>query len=353
MSRHRNPGGFTISSFSVLTLVLFLAVAAAQMWQVSNRQGFGLPLVTIFLATPIIFAIVVAGLAYLIFRKSDTAGNAGFTVVLLIATVGRLVVMTGLIPQGTSTRSLIRGNSPSATPPSQGTSTPNRARPAPPTPRPAQASGPTNPAPFIARPVAPAPQAPASQAPASRAPAERTPPPQRADDPRIATELKALTEDLDAAAGALSLQAEQVMDALAKPPRADRAGLAQRQKDLEALKKASTDLEERFGGVQDEAQKRLAALIPASEAFPASVRFAAQFNGGWRASACRDYASMCDAAAEETQFLLDNLGKWSVDAKGQLTSKDLMISGRARGFRMHVDSYLGRRANIAERLRGK
>jgi len=166
--------------------------------------------------------------------------------------------------------------------------------------------------------------------------------------------LDQLSKDIDAAAGSLSLEAERMMDAASKAPWADRAAIDQRLKDAAGLKRSAEELQERFDRLQDEAQKRLAdAGISQNAAFSASVRYSVDSNGLWRSGACRDYASLCDAAVDEAQYLRDNLGKWNLDAKGEVASKDLMVKGRAQGLRMMVESYTQRRGDIAEHLRGK
>ncbi len=348
----KSRAGFSISAFSLLMLLVFLAVAAAQLWLESGRPGFGVALVTIFLATPIVLALIVAALAYLVFGKSDTAGNGGFTAILLIATVGRLAYMTGMIPKGTSSRTLLRGGA--GTPLNQGTRP--SATPTQPPLTTAQAAGQPRPTPAASNSPAlrQAPVNAAGPAPRTAVPAATSNPDPAAETAAIKVVLDQLGKDLDTEAGALSLAAEQVMDEAERPPRAERRAVEQRLQNAAALKQRAAVLQEKFDGLQEEAQKRLADVgITKDTAFSASVRYSIEAKGMWRSGACRDYASMCDAVADESLYLRDNLGKWTVDAKGEVTSKDLMVKGRAQGLRMMVESYTRRRSDIADHLRGK
>ncbi len=195
--------------------------------------------------------------------------------------------------------------------------------------------------------------APPPQAPRIRPP-RPAPPAPAAENPAIQKTLDALTDELNTAAGSLLLMADSLMDTVSKPPPHLRTAIEKSVKDAAALQTAASDLAARFRATKEEAEKRLvAAGVPAGEAFSQAVRYSLKRSSGFQTVACEDYGRLCDAVREEGEFLLENISRWSRDGKGEFVSKDGHLKVRQTGYRFRVTAITDRRADLADKLRGK
>lgn len=198
-------------------------------------------------------------------------------------------------------------------------------------------------------------QAPTGAAPASGAPASSPPKPVPIEeDPKIEATLEALTFEVDADGAKVAALAETAAASLAKAPRRDRPGLKKRLAEIAALEEAAKALAARAEKLKDEAAEKLtAAGVEKDEVFHASVRYSMESGAMLRGMAAGDLLRLCEAGREETEFLDQNFAKWNLGRDGEVDSKDVMVKGRARGFRMRIESALDRKADIIERLKGK
>lgn len=318
--------GFTVSSFSMWVLLLFLAVAAAHLiWTMNDPrwQMRGLvPFLLLFVGFPLVLAAVLGFTAWLLGRKSDLAGNFTFCTILLLMVGMRLAIITGLMPKGFSFRgslNSLRSSPPPAVPldhsPAPAQSTPPRATP-----------GPT------ARPPA-APQQPTHA------------------NPAIAQALDKLSDEIAADVAAMWPDVQKAFSDWARPPRHDTNAINARLQQTATIKAAAEKLATRLRNLRDEAHSRLTAAgvnsaIAAGEAGHYSVRF----NSAWRATSCDAVARAADRAKEEAEFLRQNFAKWSLDAKGEVTSSDMQVQSRARGVRSSLEFSIRNADQLKQRL---
>lgn len=316
--------GFTVSSFSMWVLLLFLAVAAAHLiWAMNDPrwQMKGLvPFLLLFVGFPLILAAVLGFTAWLLGRKSDLAGNFTFCTILLLMAGMRLALITGVMPKGFSFRGSL--NSLRSAPPA----------PAPIDHSPAQSTPPRNTPAHLARPPA-APQQPTHA------------------NPTIAQALDKLSEEIAADVAAMWPDVQKAFSDWGRPPRHDMTALNERLSQAVTTKAAADKLGSRLRNLKDEAQRRLtAAGVNSAIASGEAGHYTVRFNSNWRATACDAVARACDRAKEEADFLRQNFAKWSLDAKGEIASSDMQVQGRARGMRSSLEFAIRDADRLKQRL---
>lgn len=318
--------GFTVSSFSMWVLLLFLAVAAAHLiWAMNDPrwQMKGLvPFLLLFVGVPLILAAVLGFVAWLLGRKSDLAGNFTFCTILLLMAGMRLALITGLMPKGFSFRGSL-----------------NSLRSAPPPPAPIDHS-----------------PAPPATAPPRNSPAHTARPPAATQplthaNPAIAQALDKLNGEIAADVAAMWPDVQKAFSDWARPPRHDLNAINQRLGQAASLKAAAEKLGTRLRNLREEAHDRLTAAgidraIAGSEAGHYSVRY----NSGWRATSCDAVARAAERAKEEAEFLRQNFAKWSLDVKGEVASSDTQVRGRARGLRSSIEFSIRDTDRLKQRL---
>lgn len=318
--------GFTVSSFSMWVLLLFLAVAAAHLiWTMNDPrwQMKGIvPFLLLFVGFPLILAAVLGFTAWLLGRKSDLAGNFTFCTILLLMAGMRLAIITGLMPKGFSFRGSL-----------------NSLRSAPPPPAPIDHS------------PAPAQSTPPRNSPAHAArPPAATQPPTHAN-PAIAQALDKLSDEIAADVAAMWPDVQKAFSDWARPPRHDLNAINERLSRTAKLKDAADKLGTRLRKLKDEAQARLtAAGVNSAVAAGEAGHYTVRFNSTWRATSCDAVVRACDRAKEEAEFLRQNFAKWSLDAKGEITSSDLQVQGRARGLRSSLEFSIRDADQLKQRL---
>lgn len=278
--------------------------------------------------------------AYRLFRRSDAAANMVAGLVLLVPATMLSIGAVGYMMHTPGAKPAQRPSGADSNRLADST----RIQP----PGPPAAAPTSTPRPPVPQPRAAAP----GRAQDAPPPVPAQPPQSEAENPALVRTLADLSREIDSEVGGLLIQAEAVFADLQKPPRRDRTAINQRMKDLAAFGEASERLAERLRGLVDEAKRRLAAAgISEHDTMSSAIRYG--MHGPMRATACDAYARLCEAGREEAQHLLDNLTKWSLDSKGEVTSKDLMVQGTARGHRMRIKMILDDKARLDKALRGE
>ena len=347
---------FTISSLSVWVLVLFLLVAGAHLLYTMNHPGWQakalVPYLLMFVGVPLLLAAGFGFAAWLIFRKSDNAGNFVFCGLLLLMTATRLAIMTGVLPKNFSFRgSLPRLSAPGSSLQSPGPTGPAPAvEPARPTvprlPRPQPPSRPESPAvPSPTPPVDESPRGPAPQPP-------RAPEPSAAETAAKAA-MAAIRSELEAEIAALGPVVVEAFTDWAKPPRRDMRVLDARRAKAAELKSAAEKLESRLRGLQQEAEQSAAdAGADRHTATAEAIRFTTEFNAMWRAMACDSIVRAAERIDEESGYLKQNFSKWKPERDGSITSSDFAITGRITSLRSQVEFAVRDADELTDRLEG-
>lgn len=351
--------GFAVHGLVVVLAVVVLGLGlykASVVWGQKTRTAYASGYKFGIVASPFIFiggATLLGWIAYRITRRSEGTANAVAGLVLAVPATMWSIQVGNYWINGSKANTATQGRQASA--PTGGSSatatqqalrstlesmkspvgagrapTPTTPRPATPVPPPTGATG-----------TAPAPIPPAA-------------PVRVEEDPKIKQTLEALTVEVDAEAAKLADLAETTAAAWAKAPRHDRAALTKRLQEADALGVAARAMLARMDKLKDEAAVKLSeAGVDRNEGFSASIRYSIDSGAMSRGIGARELSQMCEAAREEANYLRENFTKWSLGRDGEVESKDVIVKGRAKGFRMRMDSYLDRKADIIERLKGK
>lgn len=205
---------------------------------------------------------------------------------------------------------------------------------------------PTNPP----SPNAPLTQPTPSPRPSATAPANGDPPaplPLRtpaADEAEAARKAKAaldpVREEIQSRATAFLTEADVLVDALAKPPRAVRSELDKRAKDAADLIQKANALESYFRSIDDRVERALKdAGLDTGDQIRQGMAFRQSLDTFGKASACGSYQRLFEAASDEAEALKESAGRWNYDASGQVTSKDFSLQSKLRHLREGVSTY--------------
>ena len=153
-------------------------------------------------------------------------------------------------------------------------------------------------------------------------------------DPKVKAALDALTAELASEVSAMWSDVDAAFTDWAKAPRHDMRVLDSRRAAAADLKAVADRLGKRFRDVSREAQNRLVETgVERSIAQGEAGRFASDYCGIWRATACDTIERAAGRVIDECEYLKKDFSKWNLDAKGDLTSKDFAFKGRANGLR--------------------
>lgn len=351
--------GFAVHGLVVLLAVVVLGLGlykASVVWGATARTPYASGYKVGVTAAPFIFiggAALLGWVAYRVTRRSEGLANGVAGLVLAFpATLWGIQVGNYWI-SGPKTQANASQSGRQAATGSPATTTQQALRNTLESMKSSPSSG-RAPMPSTPRPATPLPPR-TGDAGATGSPPAPVPQPVRVEeDPKIKATLEALTVEVDADAAKVAALAETAAATLAKAPRRDRTGLKKRLAEIAALEEAAKALAARAEKLKDEAANRLtAAGVEKDEVFHASVRYSVESGAMLRGIAAGDLLRLCEAGREETEFLDQNFAKWNLGRDGEVDSKDVMVKGRARGFRMRIDSALDRKADIIERLKGK
>ncbi len=353
-----------------------------------------------FLVLPVIAAVGIGGLAYVLGRKSTTAGNAGFVAVLCIGIIGRLVVMSGVWPQGTTARGGVASTGPGGSTNAQSKTAQGlgrmanqldrqndlmeeqrrrdaeRAKQAEERARVAAEEqarvmeeqrrrmmtplNPTPPAtPSRGVPPAVSPGAPPAAPPASPVTSspDRSDPPRPApalpkDDPRVGEIGVALKADMDARIESVLGEVPAVLAKLQRPPIRDRKEIQKRIDAVTALQETMSDLSKRLRDFVGDAQKELESK-GVSRAMGPAMTLASEYGAVQRSFACDRLSRLLDSAKEEAEVLKEHFGKWTISKDGKVTSKDFQIQSKAQSARFFLETELDQKDKTIAAIRGK
>lgn len=341
-ARHSRRG-FLIgpwASVAWLALGLFLLVAIIQIAmhfdRLSTRSIAQLLVIPITLAS--VVGLICWGIGRAVFYRNTIAGVIGFSVVLLLATGLRILVMTGFIT-GSMRGGNLRVNTPGATASNAPSTTP--------------APGANKPAPIMPNPVAANPAAPARPIPGGDP--FPTPPSMHAgrshdfaavadqiaiDDPgakdillRHARDLKGLLEGFQGPANALQA-------ALESPVTLDPAILRQHIATAQAAKDAGERYADRARGLRRQLENDLRAegRLDPSAAPRIAGRFVTMTFAENRTFAIEQVTRAGDDLTRQSQMILDAPTKWTLDGKGNVETSDLSKLAEYRGLRAKLEA---------------
>jgi hypothetical protein len=104
---------------------------------------------------------------------------------------------------------------------------------------------------------------------------------------------------------------------------------------------------------EDLRTKLIAAGCPTGEAQSASFTWAhTTYKVTPRSFGAESLNRLCDKAKEEGEYLRDNIAKWTVDAKGEIKSKDIPFQQKAGSNRFFVKSDAERREIVKGQIQG-
>ncbi len=173
------------------------------------------------------------------------------------------------------------------------------------------------------------------------------------EHPSIRPVTAELEKELLAAIEALAIKAEEIVPVLSKPVAHDLRDVRKRIDDVQAMRTLAEGVSKRLGSAIDELKGRLvAAGVPESEAFHQSVLWTNTFGAAGRGFAAGDYARLGERANEELIALKDDFGKWTLNAKRELVTRDAALKQRLETLRFFVRTESERHADIKRRLKG-
>lgn len=341
---HSSRPGFVTgpgASVAWLVLALFLLVALIQIAMHFNRLSTGA--MAQLLLVPVVIAGVVGLVCWLlgraIFYRNTIAGSIGFSVVLLLATVMRVLIMAGVFAgsmRGGNFRVNTPGPTASNTPgPTTPPARPNRPAPVMPNPVPPTAA-PSTAAPG-ASPANPAPGANPFPGPPSTGPAhdfaavaEQV----AANAPEARDILVRHARELQSLVDGFSGPAETFLTVLDGPPSIDPTVLRQRVAAVQSLKDAGTRYTTAARSLRErlEADLRAEPRVDKSAVPSISGRFLAMSSATGRLFAIEQVIRAGDDLAQQSQLVLDSPTSWSIDARGNVTTSD---ASKASEYRLY------------------
>lgn len=361
--RRRSRRAFVANGWSMLALVVFIVVAGAHLaWVMNDPRWVNSKLLSfllLFVATPLVIAVVLALTAYFLAARSDAIANSVLAGVLLLMSGARVGVMTGLIGRSQSPAPANATGAPappiggSSNPPSPPLAanpppqrTPKNFTPPSPGPRP-QTDSAAKPVPA----TAPAPPKP-DTAPAS-ASFEDVLAALVKDEPRLAGRLDDQAVKLDADIAELSKKAGELSELLRKRTQAKKV-LEDRRTSARALADLAGGLESRLRAFERDAEKTMeSAGLDIGERVRASQRLGMQTHAFERAGAAADYQRGLKHVETLLDTMAESIGKWSYDKNGEVTSKDAALDGELRSAQFWVKNFRERIDELSRRLRGQ
>lgn len=320
-----------------LVLGLFLIVAVIQI--AMNLDRINARAIKPLLVYPVTLALVVGlicwGVAKLITKRNTIAGTVGWSTVLLLATVTRILVMTGVIT-GSMQRGNLRVNTPgdvaSNTPPAQPaarpTPTPTPVMPNPVAPNPPSGVGPgANP---------PAPGGPTQPAAGARSNRDFTKVAEAiaATEPASRDILMRYAREMQSLVDGFATPAESFLKALDEKPTIDTSVLRQRVATVQTMTNAGTRYKDAAKSLRDrlEADLRAEPRVDKTTIPSISGRFITQSFADARVFAVDQVMRAGEDLAAQSQLILDAPSLWSIDARGDVTSSDAKKAGEYRMY---------------------
>lgn len=291
-------------------------------------------------------AVGIGVLFYSVCRRSETAANLGYSVTLMlpVGLFGYQGVNSLMNGPGARPAAQSAGSVPSIA----GTPAPMAAAPRSTTP--GEEQRPSAPP----RTSSPSPTAPQTTTQPGTNPPIASRPTVATEDPKIEEALSILIAEIDADAVRVAQALEPAFADWAKSPKRDMRVLDARKAEATELKSESTRLATRLRDARTEAQNRLVeAGIDRSVAQSAAIRFSASGGTMWRAAGCDSVVRACDKVIEECDVLKQGFSKWSIDATGEITSKDFSFKGRARGLRSSVEFSVKDADRLRKQIQGE
>lgn len=315
-----------------LVLALFLIVALIQIAmhfdRLNNRA------IAQLLVIPITIAAVVGLVCWLvgraIFYRNTIAGTVGWSAVLLLATVMRILVMAGVFTGSMrggnlriNTPGTAASNAPSTTP-----ETPRPNRPVPVMPNPTPPMPPTPHPPAATNPAAPS-------APSTATHDFATVAEQIANDSPAAREvLTRHARELQSLVDGFAVPARSFLAILDQPATVDTSTLRQRIAAAQSVKDASTRYSTAAKSLRERLETDLRALPDLDKnAIPSiSGRFLGRTFATGRGFAMDRVARVADDLTKQSQLVLDAPSSWSIDANGRVNSTDVRKANEYRLF---------------------
>jgi hypothetical protein len=348
---------FTPSSRRAFTIVpialglwIVLIVLGLLLWNKTPPPGYvpsrtiGPGQVTSILGALIIGAFWNAVLSRVAERKGMVIANVTACFIFGLACLGFALTLAGLTKDQRDLTKLA-AQAPAAKSP-RPVPVPNNAPAVRPGTAAEPASVPTSP-PSESAPTAPAPHAAPKPPPAPTA--QTTPAIDK--QPIIAS----VQSPLESSIAEVIAQADKLLPDLAKPPAHDLVRIRKRLEDVESLRAAAAALGTRVSSAGDDLTTQLqTAGINSSDARFAAARWlSADFHAAVRGFGCDALVRLCDKAKDEAEFARDNLGKWTLDSKGEFKATDRQIKTKLDSNRFFVKADADRKQQIFDQLRGK
>jgi len=160
-----------------------------------------------------------------------------------------------------------------------------------------------------------------------------------------------MTAEMESEISALAGNLEATFTDWSKAPKHDMRVLDARRAAATDLKAKSNALSKRLDDLQREAQNKLVeAGVEQFAAQSESIRFTSRFGAMRRSHACDSIVRACDRVIDECDLLKPAFSKWSIDAKGEITSKDFAFKGRANGLRSQIEFAVRDSDELRQRL---
>lgn len=174
-------------------------------------------------------------------------------------------------------------------------------------------------------------------------------------NPAIRSVIDAFEKDLTAQVESVAALAARTLPELQRTPPHDAARIKSRLAEVESLRVAADAIKKTFDGASDAlTAKLLTAGITDSETRTAASRWSAfDYKVTTRGFAAGSLIRLCDQAREECEYLRDNLGKWTLDGKGEVKCNDFQTKSRIGSLRFFVKSDADRKQQLIDQLSGK
>lgn len=190
-----------------------------------------------------------------------------------------------------------------------------------------------------------------------------TPPPNRTPstpsspslNPSIRPVIDAFEKDLDAKIDALITLSSKTVPTLQRTPPHDVGRIKSRLAEAEAMRSAADAVKRSLDEATESLTSKLeGAGIPASEAHTAAFRWSGfDYKTATRGFAASSLIRIADKTREECEYLTDNLGKWTLDSRGEVKCDDFQTRSKINALRFFVKAEADRRTSIEDQLRGR
>lgn len=203
----------------------------------------------------------------------------------------------------------------------------------------------------IQPPTPPAPQP--STSPTAQSPT--TTPTAPTLNPNIRPVIDAFEKDLDARIDALITLSSKTVPTLQRTPPHDAGRIKSRLAEAEALRSSADTVKRLLDEATNSLTSKLeGAGIPASEAHTAAFRWSGfDYKTATRGFAASSLIRIADKTREECEYLTDNLGKWTLDSRGEVKCDDFQTRAKINSLRFFVKADADRRTSIEDQLRGR